>query len=122
MSLAEWVSLILELLEALGVGTIPHQRHCKAKLTKSHQNVNGIQTMRTKKLKPHALAKAVATMKEKGYDIAYISARLHQNCPPVFDKTVKGWLEGTSHPSREQCSYLPSILHTPEEVLFDVTE
>lgn len=78
--------------------------------------------MRIKKLKPDALARAVAKMEEKGYDVGYISTRLHQHVPPVYDKTVKAWIDGTSHPTREQCMYLPSILHTTNEELFDITE
>lgn len=78
--------------------------------------------MRTKKLKPNALVRAVAEMKDKGYDLGYISTRLDQHAPPVFDKTVRAWMKGESHPTREQCIYLPSILHTSDEDLFDITD
>lgn len=73
------------------------------------------------KLKQGALAQFVQKMEEKGYGLEYISARLDQHVPPVYASTVAAWMAGTTHPSQEQCSYLPSIVHASHDELFEAT-
>lgn len=76
----------------------------------------------TRKLKPGALAKAVAEMENKGYDLEHMAMRVHQHAPPVHAKTIKAWIAGTAHPTQDQCDYMLSAFHSSYEELFDEVE
>lgn len=65
------------------------------------------------------LEDGIAEMSKLGYDLSYISARIHQHAPPVHNSTILSWLNGTTQPTENQITYIADVVRISSDDLLN---